>query len=534
MFLSRLNPDGSPAPFPSEPTNVLKVLDGASGIDPGGLVIQRDDRILACAFYYSTLATPKNGFAVLRRNFDGSVDDDFNGGDPNYVNFGPAPDRSSGADAITVAADGKIVAAGFTDAGGGITNIALARFVNNLVAPYNHFAAVGETMEAEDYNNGGQGVAYIDNTPGNSGTANYRTDESVDIDNILGGGGGRVVSLEADEGVSYAFQVTSDASYVLQVRLAGFGGGVLRAAVFPADGPMPSFGDFRSTELIVPNTGGRFTFVTIRFDGGLHLTPGRYILGISGLGVAAPPVDGPVGGPLPAAGEFLASLDWFKVINDTFGPQVRYAFYGFNTAPNRISLEFDEDVSASVVPSAVRIRNLGTGVEFDATAISFPPFFEVPAVDFLLPTPLAKGNYRATVNANIVRDINQNPLDGNGDGVNGDNFTLDFFVLPGDANRDRKVDFKDLVTVAQNYNGPAGKTYGQGDFNNDGFVNFSDLVVLAQNYNATLPAAGASAGPVSAAAMQSPVKAVFNRDVRIAKPLQKAAKKPVVRRPIHR
>jgi hypothetical protein len=343
-----------------------------------------------------------------------------------------------------------------------------------------------------------------------------------------------VVALEADEGVSYAFQVTSDASYVLQARLAGFGGGgALRASVYPADGPAPSFADVRSVEVDVPNTGGRFTFVTIRFDGGLHLTPGRYILGVSGLGLNAPPVGGSVAGPLPAAGEFLASLDWFKVINDTFGPQVIYSFYNFKTSPNRISLEFDEDVSASLVPAAVHLRNLSTGAEFDATAVSFPPLFE-NNVDFLLPTPLAKGNYRATVNANIVRDINQNPLDGNGDGMNGDNFTFDFFVLPGDANRDRKVDFKDLVAVAQNYNTGGGKSYGQGDFNNDGSVNFADLVILAQNYNATLPAAGASTGLVSSAAVQSPVKAVFNTAIPIGKSATKGAKKPPLRRPAHR
>ena len=531
MFLSRFNPDGSPAPFPSEPSNVLKVLDGAAGISPGGLFIQRDDRILACAFYDSAIADPKNGFVVLRRNFDGSVDDDFNGGSPNYVNFGPEPDHSSGADAITVAADGKIVASGFTDSGGGITNIAVARFVNNLIAPYNnHFAAVGETMEAEDYNNGGQGVSYFDNTTGNSGNANYRTDESVDIDNIVGGGG-RVVTMETDEGVSYAFQVTADASYALQVRLAGFGGGALDATVIPADGPGPSLGDFKSVRVDVPNTGGRFTFVTIHFDGGLHLTPGRYLLGIRGLGTAAPPVDGPE----PAAGQFLATLDWFKVINDTFGPQVRFPFYDYTTSPNRLSVQFDEDVTASLVNSAVHVRNLTTGTEFDASGISIPPFDNEFDVDFLLPTPLAKGNYRATLNANIIRDINQNPLDGNGDGINGDNFTFDFFVLPGDANRDRKVDFNDLVKVAQNYNTGGGKTYGQGDFNNDGIVNFSDLVVLAQNYNATLPAPGASVTLVSEpAAAQSPVKAVFNSNIQIGKPLQKAAKRPASHRPAHR
>jgi hypothetical protein len=57
--------------------------------------------------------------------------------------------------------------------------------------------------------------------------------------------------------------------------------------------------------------------------------------------------------------------------------------------------------------------------------------------------------------------------------------------LPGDANLDDKVDFNDLVVVAQNYNG-TGKTYAQGDFNFDTKVDFADLVLLAQNYNGVI------------------------------------------------
>jgi CSLREA domain-containing protein len=55
--------------------------------------------------------------------------------------------------------------------------------------------------------------------------------------------------------------------------------------------------------------------------------------------------------------------------------------------------------------------------------------------------------------------------------------------LPGDANHDNKVDFNDLVALAQNYNMTGGKTWEQGDFTGDGNVDFNDLVLLAQNYN---------------------------------------------------
>jgi hypothetical protein len=69
---------------------------------------------------------------------------------------------------------------------------------------------------------------------------------------------------------------------------------------------------------------------------------------------------------------------------------------------------------------------------------------------------------------------------------------VSFFVLAGDANRDRKVDFLDLAKLAQNYNtSGSGKTYSDGDFNGDGSVDFLDLAILAQRYNTSLPAAGA-------------------------------------------
>ena len=74
---------------------------------------------------------------------------------------------------------------------------------------------------------------------------------------------------------------------------------------------------------------------------------------------------------------------------------------------------------------------------------------------------------------------------------------LDFYVLGGDANGDRKVDFNDLVSLAQNYNTTGGKTWVDGDFTGDGDVDFNDLVVLAQRYNTTLNAPAASPAPES-------------------------------------
>jgi uncharacterized delta-60 repeat protein len=102
---------------------------------------------------------------------------------------------------------------------------------------------------------------------------------------------------------------------------------------------------------------------------------------------------------------------------------------------------------------------------------------------------LADGNYRLTIPAAWLRDAAGNPISAD--------LTFDFYVLAGDDNRDRAVDFKDLALVAQNYNTIGGKTWTDGDFNGDGNVDFLDLAILAQRYNTSLPAP--AAGGASAA-----------------------------------
>lgn len=62
-------------------------------------------------------------------------------------------------------------------------------------------------------------------------------------------------------------------------------------------------------------------------------------------------------------------------------------------------------------------------------------------------------------------------------------------VLPGDTNDDGRVDFTDLLTLAQHYD-QSGATWQQGDFNASGTVDFADLLALAQHYGQSDAAAG--------------------------------------------
>ena len=106
--------------------------------------------------------------------------------------------------------------------------------------------------------------------------------------------------------------------------------------------------------------------------------------------------------------------------------------------------------------------------------------------------------------------------------------------LPGDANLDDKVDFNDLVVLAQNYNG-TGKTYAQGDFNFDTKVDFADLVLLAQNYNGVIvPPPPRAPVPLSAPVASLPSsqstterKAIFST-IPVARPKPVATPRPRV------
>jgi hypothetical protein len=176
--------------------------------------------------------------------------------------------------------------------------------------------------------------------------------------------------------------------------------------------------------------------------------------------------------------------------------QVTHAEFSSGDAglPKGLVFEFDRRIADSPLAGELTITNLATQQIVSANQVVRDYNLIPGQLLFALrgfPTgTLPDGNYRATLPAGSA-------VTSSGDTLAAD-FTYDFFVLAGDANHDRSVDFNDLVKLAQNYN-TTGKTFADGDFTGDGNVDFNDLVLLAQRYNTSLPLPGAAAMPSASA-----------------------------------
>jgi glucosylceramidase len=131
-------------------------------------------------------------------------------------------------------------------------------------------------VEAEDFNEGGQGIAYRDDTAGNSG-GTYR---ATDVDIQTSTEGRNVGWWRAGEWLAYSVNVTAGGDYILDVRVASSGAG----GTFHVE-----FGGSDATGLIsIPNTGNWQVWTTVsrtvRLSAGLQVM--RVIADSSGPGGA--------------------------------------------------------------------------------------------------------------------------------------------------------------------------------------------------------------------------------------------------------
>lgn len=128
------------------------------------------------------------------------------------------------------------------------------------------------TIQFEEYDLGGNGVAYLDNTPGSAVTpvVNYRTDEDVDIETCTDAGGGYNIGYAtAGEWLEYSVNVAKTGKYNMLLRVSCNGDGRLVNMTFD-DKALAS-------NIAIPNTAGWQNWQTLTIKD-LQMTAGEHIL----------------------------------------------------------------------------------------------------------------------------------------------------------------------------------------------------------------------------------------------------------------
>jgi hypothetical protein len=158
----------------------------------------------------------------------------------------------------------------------------------------------------------------------------------------------------------------------------------------------------------------------------------------------------------------------------------------------QVRLLFSSNVAATLSVTDLPLQNLTTGQNIVPQSLELSGGATEATWSFA--SILPDGNYRATLPAGSVADTYGNPLAAD--------FMFDFFVLAGDANRDRKVDVADLGILATNWQ-QSPRTFSQGDFDYSGTVDVNDLGILATKWQQQLAAPTA---PSSRVPRNSPMR----------------------------
>ena len=170
--------------------------------------------------------------------------------------------------------------------------------------------------------------------------------------------------------------------------------------------------------------------------------------------------------------EIGVSFSLTNVAGDVIAPIVTDGHFEFET-PHAIAFTFSEDVTASLDRNELIVVNTTTNETIPVDALGW----DGNTAWFVFAGLLPNGNYVATLPAGSVEDAAGNVLESD---VN-----FGFFVLAGDANRDRKVDLSDFAILRNNFG--TDSTFSQGDFNYDGRVDLADFAMLRASFGNTLP-----------------------------------------------
>jgi len=220
-------------------------------------------------------------------------------------------------------------------------------------------AAIPGTLEAENFDRGGEGVAYHDNVKGNSG-GKYRSGEDVDIITATDSlGGGYVINnFQTGEWLLYTVSVQAGGAYDIE----------LRASSKSADGAfhVEVDGVNVSGSVAVPNTGNWNAFqwagrTRIALAAGTHrlkIVADRQYFNLNSIRLSAAPA------PIPYAGAAISLPGSFEAENfDRGGEGVGYHDSVKGNAGGQYRTAEDVDIIASTdaLGGGYVVNNFDTG-----------------------------------------------------------------------------------------------------------------------------------------------------------------------------
>jgi hypothetical protein len=206
------------------------------------------------------------------------------------------------------------------------------------------------TLRADNFDNGGEGLAYHDLSAGNNGGQYRNTDVDVERSSL---GGYNVGWMDTGEWLAYTVNVTTAGSHTLQFQVASaVGGGQLHA----------SFGSANTPAVAVPNTGGWQNWTTVSTTANLPAGPqvmkllidagGFNVAGITIALIPLPPTPGPVGVGAPTTYDAISDRvarprpalpalgpAGSTFIDPTFGSKI-LRVTDPNTRPNGVNLSY--------------------------------------------------------------------------------------------------------------------------------------------------------------------------------------------------
>ena len=111
------------------------------------------------------------------------------------------------------------------------------------------------TLEAENFDRGGEGITYHDNDPGNNGGTNYRSGNDTGVDIVTGNGGYAVGWTNGGEWIEYTMNVTKAGKYTYEAIISNGTGdnGGFSISLVGNDGKLTKLAD-----VSVPSTAGNW------------------------------------------------------------------------------------------------------------------------------------------------------------------------------------------------------------------------------------------------------------------------------------